>query len=139
MKSLELNWIRKKCDKTLVMPEVMFHELDYGGLYIDPEDCEYYDMDGHPIHAGNGLIIVDTTYPEDVESTISHEWRHHWQLFNGFKYDGIGWEDGLDGDDYDIRLKKYFTHSRAEMDALKFQYKHSFICPHWEEILFDYL
>jgi len=139
MKSLELNWIRKKCDKTLVMPEVMFLEIDYAGMYIHPEECEYYDTDGHPFYAGNGLIIVDTRYPEDVESTIAHEWRHHWQLFNGFKLEASDWDVEIDDNDYNDHLIKYFTSSKFEMDALRFQYKYSFIDPSWEELLYQYL
>jgi len=138
VKSLELNWIRKKCDKTLVMPEVMFFDMDFQGLYIDPIRAEYYDMDGHPVYAGFGIIIVNPIYADNIESILSHEWRHHWQLLNGMQYDGIDWNE-LDENDYEINVQKYFKESKSEMDALKFQYKHASISPLWEELLYQYL
>lgn len=136
MKSLELNWIRNE-DKSLVIPEVIFQELESSaGQYMDPQPYEIYDMDGHPHDMNFGVIIINLNYTEEFESTLAHEWRHHWQLFHGFEYDGI---DKYKNNDYDKYIINYFTKSKAEMDALRFEVKNSKTHPYFEELLYDYI
>lgn len=132
MKSLELNWIRKKVDKSIPIPEVVYHPLDKaGGKYYQPNNCELYDPDGKPYLMRYGVIVIDPEY-EPFQSTIAHEWRHHWQYYNGIKFD-ISPIDLFDNFDYDTALLKYFTESNTEQDAVRFQYKHVGFFGEYEE------
>jgi hypothetical protein len=137
MKSLELNWIRN-VDKSLVIPEVVFsYDNKISGRYYDPSkdeieiDGSYYDLDF-------GLIEI-SVYSSDIESTLAHEWRHHWQVCNGWNTDYIfKWPLNCCYE-YDKCIFKYFTENKHELDALKFEYKHSRIYDYWEELLYEYL
>ena len=126
MKSLELNWIRRKVDKTIPMPEVVFHPLyNVGGKYYWPNKYELYDMDGKPHSMKNGVIVINPAYYEYVEPIIAHEWRHHWQCFNGIKFESSSVNLTNTKIEYSKLIFKYFTTSKIEMDALRFQYKHA--------------
>ena len=139
MKSLELNWLRKKVDKSIPIPEVVYHPLENaGGQYYPPDNYELYDPDGKPYSMRYGVIVIDPEY-KPYQSTIAHEWRHHWQEFNGIKYDT---PEYVDDDDYCKQVKKYYSTSKAELDALRFQYKYAgFDGPYkeWEEMLYPIL
>ena len=138
MKSLELNWIRN-FDKSLVIPEVIFHRMDNAGaMYMPPRNNEVYDEDGKPHDMKFGVIVINPDYPCYFEPHLAHEWRHHWQHFHGWKYDGIG-KQILNELKYENAVYKYFTESYCEMDALRFQKKHSYISELWEELLYRHL
>jgi hypothetical protein len=114
-RSLEINWL-KRFDRSLVVPEVAFSDLtDCGGYYVRPGKYEW-PLDGKFIDCRFGLIVVGFGW--SAESTIAHEWRHHWQVHNGWTLDHqrfdhtVKWEDAI---------RKYFRESRSEMDALRFE------------------
>jgi len=127
MKSLELNWCRNE-DKSLVIPEIEWNGcIEYGGNYTSPNE-EY------PF----GLITINSSLDDiDIPATIAHEWRHHWQLFHGWTYDGYVWESGFEKN-YEENIFDYFTTSECEMDALRFEYKHGKIPDMWEEMFYPY-
>jgi hypothetical protein len=139
MKSLELNWIRKKVDKTIPIPEVMFFPFGDGraGSYYHPNPKnEIFDIDGKPHSMKYGVIVLNPKYINDyAEEHIAHEWRHHWQCFNGMEF-----EDGSylpsKSSTYEQSLWDYFTGSKLEMDALRFQYKYAGVNDIWEETLY---
>ncbi len=138
MKSLELNWIKNE-DKSLVMPEVVFSSVSWaGGLYYHPEDMEVC-INGKFYSLEFGLIEIGMT--GIIESTLAHEWRHHWQFFHyGVPDDYLfSWPQEISVDEYDKALVKYFLSNPTEMDALRFQYKHSHIYEEWEKLLYKYL
>ena len=109
-----------------------------GGMYMNPKNNEVYDEDGKPHEMKFGVIVINPEYPENFAAHLAHEWRHHWQVYHGWKYDGIG-ADVLDELEYDDAVYRYFTESYCEMDALRFQKKYSNIHDSWEELLFKYL
>jgi hypothetical protein len=136
MKSLELNWIRKKVDKSIPIPEVVFHPLDgCAGKYYHPEKYELYDLDGKPYLMRYGVIVVNPEC-ELVQTTIAHEWRHHWQYYNGIEFEI---SPRVDNEDYDKSLLKYFTGSKTEFDAIRFECKYTGIFPEWEKPLYSIL
>jgi len=140
MKSLELNWIRRKVDKTIPIPEVMYFPfVGVSGRYYHPSlKNEIFDNDGKPYSMKYGVIAINSNYTDKnvVEGMIAHEWRHHWQYFNGVKMD-VSPLDLFSKMNYKEALIKYFTTSKTEFDAIRFQYEHSFIYDVWEKILFD--
>lgn len=121
---LELDWIRRKIDKDLVLPVIAYSDsTDYGGAYWSPEPCElliggvYYPCD-------HGIIEVSTLDPDNSGSVIAHEWRHHWQVYHGWTLRGPMWESVQSGRPYEDAIAHYFTHSAKEADALKFQLRY---------------
>ena len=139
MKSLELNWIRN-VDKSLVIPEVVFSSISWcGGRYHQPRKDEKY-IDGRYYDLSFGLIEISSAYPETIEETLAHEWRHHWQCCHGWEFEySFDWPETFDAEKYDDMIVRYFTENNHEMDAVKFQYKHSSIHLNWEELLHVYL
>ena len=120
MKSLELNWVRNE-DKSLVIPEVIFASVEnIGGYYLEPEHREHFI--GNRFVDGRFGVIVVSVFDQPFEATLSHEWRHHWQVCHGWEYDGINWNSPAD---YDAGIREYFRRSRSELDALRFQVRHS--------------
>lgn len=134
LRSLELNWIRN-CDKSLLMPDVIFtKDQRYGGYYLHPYPGEAY-IDGHFYTMETGIIVIAEAWPENIASTIAHEWRHHWQMMHGWKFDHIGWDSTLPN--YEEQLRAYVRKSRSEADAVRFQFK---VAPcgvdeHWRSVL----
>lgn len=142
MKSLELNWIRKY-DKSLIIPEVVFSSLSWvAGQYYKPDNDEIY-IDGVGYSMRFGLIEVSERQNKtdvDIASTLAHEWRHHWQIFNlPTRTYNYYWPHEFDNSDYDDMIIKYFTSNELEMDALRFQKKYSSVCDEWESVLYLYL
>jgi hypothetical protein len=146
MKSLETNWIRRKVDKTLPIPEIMeFPFVGVGGRYYSPDaKNEIYTITGKPLSMRYGVIVIGDKHEDDVKAgIIAHEWRHHMQHYCGIKYDKPqcnAYE--AKGDKYNEIAKKYFLTSWSEMDALRFQYKHvGFIGKYesWEKLFYDFV
>ena len=138
MKNLELNWIRK-FDKTLVMPEVMFYPMDgcSGRYYYPRKDKEIFDEDGRGYWMRYGVIAINPEVNCDYAGTIAHEWRHHWQCFNGIPFELSKRPDECE--DYNEGLRRYFTSSKTELDAVRFEHKHAGVWEEWEEPLYDLL
>jgi len=103
------------------MPNVIHaHGLPFCGLYLAPWK-ESQIVEGVEFEPSNGTIIVGEWGDRmPTESIIAHEWRHHWQWWNGWDYDGIGWD--VNGD-YDANIKDYFLRSKSEIDALRYEEK----------------
>lgn len=123
MSCSDLNWLRG-IDKEISLPKVVYFEsYDYGGIYFHPMDEEIY-VEGVYYDCKKGIIIVNTLEREDreVSATLAHEWRHHWQKVNGWKYDGIGWYSD-EYSDYKADVIEYYTKSISEFDALLFEKK----------------
>ncbi len=146
MKSLETNWIRRKTDKTLPIPEIMEYPLiGSGGGYYSPNlSAEIFTSTGKPISMKYGVIVVGNKYEDDVKmAIIAHEWRHHMQYYAGFKYDEPECNSyEAKGKEYDKVARQYFSSSIAEMDALRFQYKHAGFLGNyepWMELFYDFV
>jgi hypothetical protein len=138
LRSLELNWLRN-FDRTLPIPEVMFYPLQgCAGKYYHPHPSEMYDADGHPYERHRGVIVVSPKFEEFVAANIAHEWRHHWQYYQGMKFE-IPKKDLFKKLDYEDALLQYFTTSKTEMDALRFEHWAVGVHEYWEEVLFDFL
>lgn len=138
LKSLETNWLRN-FDRTIPIPEFMWYPLKgCAGKYYHPCNSEMYDADGRPYHRRFGVIVISPTQQGEIARNIAHEWRHHWQWFRGIKFE-IPPKDLFTKHDYDEALIRYFTTSRTEMDALRFEYKMAGVHDYWEELLFDHL
>lgn len=111
--SLELNWLRK--DKDISLPSITIEQCGFSGMYFSPQKDEhlinntYYPLD-------KGLIVLNI---DDADGgTIAHEWRHHWQFWNGWKYDSIEFDYTRE---YRKEIIKYFTNSNSEIDAFLFE------------------
>jgi hypothetical protein len=146
MKSLETNWIRKKTDRTLPIPEIMEYPLvGSGGCYYAPDPKnEIYTLTGKSISMRCGVIVVDSKYEDNVKAgIIAHEWRHHMQHYAGMEYAQSQCNSyEVKGRKYDKLARQYFSTSESEMDALRFQYKHvGFLGLYkpWEELFYDFV
>jgi hypothetical protein len=83
MRSLELRWLARH-DKELLLPAIIFSsDIDgCAGCYYRPEQAEYL-LGGVFVPFNRGVIVVNTKFPELIAGTLAHEWRHHWQHYNG--------------------------------------------------------
>jgi hypothetical protein len=115
---METRWLSRH-DRHLPTPSVVYVQgLSFGGLYVPPWH-EVQIVEGIEIPPSNGTIMIGEWGDEMPPAGIlAHEWRHHWQQWNGWKYDGIGWNSPAD---YTTAIREYFTKSRSEMDALKYE------------------
>ena len=128
MRSLETNWL-SHFDKSLVRPEVVFcHDPQAiegescGGFYSHPGRYELL-IDGSCYDGRFGIIVVATRFGcTFARATIAHEWRHHWQIHNGIKFDNHEWHLPNSGS-WEQVIKKYFRESASEMDALLFEHR----------------
>lgn len=118
--SLELRWLARS-DKYILLPQLVFADIDYGGRFYYPRREEllindkYYPM-------GRGVIIISDAYPEEIESSIAHEWRHLWQFYQGWSYWYAEW-DLKSKESYRNKIIRFFKSDPLEMDALLFQLK----------------
>lgn len=121
--SLELNWLARH-EKQLPLPRVLFAPLPLcSGIYFWPWPRAQFEF-GLEIPPSNGTIVVSTLYPEmPVPSTLAHEFRHHWQCWNGMlPKKNKGWKEPTD---YAEAIALYFTTQLHEWDALRFEIKHA--------------
>lgn len=141
-RSLELNWLRRH-DRSLVVPEVLFLPQpetntgkSCGGFYAKPENQEWF-IGGQFVDGRFGVIVIGTDDPELIPGAIAHEWRHHWQLFNGMPLDSARQYEGcFAGRTYEAGIKNYFTHFKSERDALIFQSRvaDDWCADYWREL-----
>ena len=117
---METRWLSRH-ERHLPTPSVVYVEnLSLGGLYVPPwNDAQI--VEGIEIPPSNGTIMIGE-WGDDMPAAgiLAHEWRHHWQQWNGWKYDGIGWNSPTD---YTSGIREYFSKSRSEMDALRYEIK----------------
>lgn len=120
--SLELNWLMRDL-RHLPMPGVIYaDQLPYAGLYCPPFD-ESSVVEGIELGPHQGVIVISQQESElTVECSLAHEFRHHWQFWNGWAYDGIGWDENS-ALDYRKSIARYFSESHSEMDALLYEIK----------------
>lgn len=120
--SLEINWIRKY-DKSLPLPELVFcNTWDIGGGYYRPTDAKVLHFNQRTIDNKHGTILINPDFPDNFESVIAHEWRHHWQYHKGLRnpLDYTLWNPS---GDWKSDVFHYFTEDRFEFDALMFERK----------------
>ncbi len=137
-RGMELRWLRHR-DRHLVVPEVVFVDgLLHGenacsGYYVPPEKT-LWDICGQEVDGRFGVIAVDTKDPDLIPSTISHEWRHHWQWSNDIPFDHVPY----DVSDYNASIHNYFRQSRTERDALLFEHKvaRNWLTEHFMDLTF---
>lgn len=109
--ALELTFLPLSLRKGIPTPEIAFvdshEEIGCSG---------YYDAAGG--HCGR-LVAVNG---EDCESTLAHEYRHHWQRHAGcFDSQTAAWVPDDWQDDYWTKIRDYFSFQLHEYDALLFE------------------
>lgn len=106
-------------DKDIPKPKVVYEKNDdMGGVYHHPDKNYKY-----------GLIKICDISESEEEETLAHEYRHHWQYFNGVKdLNEIDYNEYLRlfHSNYKLGIQLYFTESIIEMDALTFCYRNNF-------------
>lgn len=114
----EFSWLPTSVLKQVpYLPKVRIIEDDsVGGQYWQPSQI-------HPV----GLVEVSSYYIEDIRdyaSTLAHEFRHHWQMFN-FKanYTRLNWHTLASKFPYNRAVALYFNGNPDEKDALLFEHK----------------
>jgi len=121
--SLELNWLRRRHDKSIPLPRVAIDDsLLYTGLYCWP-CAEEHPVDGELVPLDRGLIVLSTAWiHSDAEAgaALAHEWRHHQQFHAGWRLGEMAaWNP--DGEGYETAIYRYFTENPKETDALLFE------------------
>jgi hypothetical protein len=120
-KWIEFAWLRRG-HKEIPLPEVIFEEIETGGLYYHPDKKEVL-INGVNRDLSKGLIIIDPNHNDKfVLNTIVHEWRHHWQYFQGFNMGLVGAPYRWRGN-YKSEIQRFFKLNKIEMDALLFAIK----------------
>ena len=115
--SLETRWLSK--GEALPQPNIGYCDSkDYGGLYLHPHKEESHNGGIIIPPSANGTIIISDFDDEFQLITLVHEWRHHWQYWNGINSDSLNWQDK---EDYYDELFNYFKSSWTEYDALRFE------------------
>ena len=134
MKFFDLHWVCCQ-DKGIPVPNLVYWDNGFGGEYFSPRD--WCVIDGKWIDAKNGVIVVNPKIPSKYHAgVIAHEWRHHWQKFNGWKYDGC-YKSISDPTNYNVSTRKFIMESKSEFDAVKFQWKFGVLYDEWYEIFHD--
>ena len=115
---IELNWLRGR-DNDIPLPKIVIvNNYIYAGAYFHPRN-DYVYNNGRIVDLKKGLIAICSEL-DDPGSTIAHEWRHHWQFFNGIDFDNIQFDHDKC---YKNETIKYYCNSKTEMDALLFEIK----------------
>jgi len=95
----------------------------------------YIDTSSNPAYSGyyksphreypRGIIVIMSDQMGVCGSAIAHEFRHHWQMFNGFKDRAayFCWTDIDKSLSYEQKIGIYFQKNLIEMDALLFESK----------------
>jgi len=129
--SFDTNWLSRKHKQLPACKIIFTDEIRVGGYYVQNPRKERY-VESIPVYPGSDYIIIGHDCDRlPLESIIAHEFRHHWQFMNGWKYDGLGWAGTKD---YDKEITNYFHYSFSEIDALLYEIK-LFPCPHSVNVL----
>ena len=130
---IELNWLARS-DKDILLPEVVFdNDMEAGGFCMYPRKEEillgekYYPRD-------RGIIVVHSDYPGQA-STLAHEWRHLWQVYNYGEPGECSWWDTESHLSYKQQIINFFKSDTREMDALLFERQKAFceVVEEWYE------
>ena len=102
-------------DKQISLPPVVVVEsFHMGGMYCAPTNREIL-LEGRYHSLVEGLILLVAVPGGDLDANLAHEYRHHWQWMNGWKFDGVEYSDSKQS--YKRNVIRYFMGSRSEMDA----------------------
>jgi len=102
-------------DKQIILPPVIVVEsFHMGGMYCAPEKKEIM-LQGKHYSLVKGLIVLVCIPGGDLDASLAHEYRHHWQIMNGWKFDGREYNNP--NQSYKQNIIRYFLSSRSEMDA----------------------
>lgn len=138
--SIDLRWLARR-DKDLPVPTLVFETMGerfgriQGGYYApdykppDSWSAEWDELIPNKLMLfrswkersfANGLIFVDIEHSANIEATLAHEWRHHWQTYNQpIKH----YQPMNQQVNYRSRIVDFFNHNRHEADALRFELK----------------
>lgn len=114
----DFNWLPNSVKKQVPFYPVIeiIQTDDVSGMY-------YHPYEDYP----KGLVQISencTTDSEGYASTLAHEFRHHWQLFNfGWNNNRVCWFNLISKYDYDEAIRLYFEKNPDERDALLFENK----------------
>ena len=122
--SLELNWL-SSVDKQYSIPKVVFTTGgENSGVYYQSEPLEYLIGQIY-VPFDTGVIVVEGDDTISIANTLAHEWRHHWQRHNGFKWKPKSWNDMYARvGTYEKAIREYYHTQWWEMDALMFSARH---------------
>ncbi len=124
---LEIAWLRKH-DRALVVPEIVFAEIETSGFYAHPRP-DTRDINGVVVDCSRGIIVVNSLDEAELHaSTLAHEWRHHWQRHNGWAEDGSSWSVTDGSRPYEERIVEFLRRFPSERDAVMFEHR---VAPSW--------
>jgi len=116
--SLELNWLPNSIKKGLILPQIFFVQNSGvgGGYYrVKNFDNDWGNLTKRPI------IVIDIhSETNDLDSTIAHEFRHHWQLYTYGNWISPRWKIE---NSYKKSIIKFYSSCPYERDALQFETK----------------
>ena len=117
--SLDINWLPNSILKGLILPQVYYvSDSGYGGAYykVQEHDNDWGNLTRRPI-----ILIDIQSETNTFASTIAHEFRHHWQIYNYGKPPNHPWNPK--GKKYKKAIIDYFKGAWHEMDALCYEIK----------------
>ncbi len=123
--ALEMRWLARH-DKQMPTPTVIYVEGLVGAMgYYCPPWPWTQTVSGIEVPPSCGTILVDVRAgDEQAAATLAHEFRHHWQQWNGWRYDGVPWTPVASLPAWIAATQAFYRGSRCELDALRFQARH---------------
>ena len=123
--ALELSWLARR-ERQLPVPAVLYvADLSVGGYYVWPSSGVQY-VEGIEVPPGRGTIIASVEREIlTLEAVLAHEWSHHVAFWNGQKYEVPRWRPPATAADQSRAFRDYFTSSRSELSALRYQTRHA--------------
>lgn len=115
----ELNWLLRQ-HKQIPIPLFIFGQLH------GPQACYYRPFWGEVVienrcyGTDKGLIVVDAEISVGIDASIAHEFRHHWQAMQDYRYPVIPHDFS---ENYWEQVKSYYLTQPMELDALRFEIK----------------
>ena len=123
--ALETRWLARH-DRQLPVPQMMYVEnLSVGGYYAQPWPWPQF-VEGIEVPPSRGTILIGIEREIlTLEAVMAHEFRHHWQRWNGWRYDGAPWHPPVDPAQKTAAMRRFFLASRSELDALAHEVRHA--------------
>jgi hypothetical protein len=115
--NLETRWLH--AEKWLPAPTIVIVSRKFANnaeAAWQPPQAEVF-LEGRYYEARNGLIVLADNA---CDGALAHEFRHHWQYWHGWKYDGNGAGMNLVLP-YKQAIVEFFHGSRSEVDALLYE------------------
>ena len=128
MKSIDLYFLSKQ-NKSLSLPNIIYENItnifNCSACYYSSKFFKEILINNKYYNCNKGLIVINTDTDfcdkNEIENTIAHEWRHHYQHLKNI-YEIINnnykWEEN-----YDNEIINFYTKYQTEMDALLFSQK----------------